>query len=193
MQVGHESVVGKSGSSCASKEIENSCKTLVSTCLSTGSTNEKQVNSVASIHKSHEAESAGPNEEATSEEPLSVEQSSDGANSNAISYSSQVESGSITFNFDAFAPSLSGREGGDPGASNRNGETHVKSTSKDEEGCDSRADSYRYQHSHGEMSFTMAGPVSGSIAYSGPIAYSGSLSLRSEGSAASTRSFAFPM
>lgn len=45
----------------------------------------------------------------------------------------------------------------------------------------------------GESSFSMAGPVSSLITYSGPIAYSGSLSLRSEGSTTSTRSFAFPM
>lgn len=45
----------------------------------------------------------------------------------------------------------------------------------------------------GESSFSMAGPVSSLITYSGPGAYSGSLSLRSDGSTTSTRSFAFPM
>lgn len=45
----------------------------------------------------------------------------------------------------------------------------------------------------GESSFSMAGPVSSLITYSGPIAYSGNLSLRSDGSTTSTRSFAFPV
>lgn len=45
----------------------------------------------------------------------------------------------------------------------------------------------------GESSFSLAGPVSSLITYSGPIAYSGSLSLRSDGSTTSNRSFAFPV
>lgn len=57
---------------------------------------------------------------------------------------------------------------------------------------DSWEGSFRDQHSLGETSFSMAGPVSGLITYSGQIAYSGSLSLRSD-STTSTRSFAFPM
>lgn len=46
----------------------------------------------------------------------------------------------------------------------------------------------------GEASFSAAGgPVSGSITYSGPISCSGSISLRSESSTTSARSFAFPV
>ncbi|GJS53051.1 putative cytosolic sulfotransferase 12-like protein [Tanacetum coccineum] len=45
----------------------------------------------------------------------------------------------------------------------------------------------------GESSFSVAGPVSGLITYSGPIAFSGSISLRSDSSTTSTRSFAFPI
>ncbi|XP_048136433.1 uncharacterized protein LOC115728342 [Rhodamnia argentea] len=45
----------------------------------------------------------------------------------------------------------------------------------------------------GESSFSMAGPISSLITYSGPIAYSGNLSLRSDGSTTSNRSFAFPV
>lgn len=59
--------------------------------------------------------------------------------------------------------------------------------------CDRRTGSFQDQHGHGETSFSMAGPVSGLITYSGPIAYSGSLSRRSDSSATSTRSFAFPV
>ncbi|OWM89439.1 hypothetical protein CDL15_Pgr024187 [Punica granatum] len=58
---------------------------------------------------------------------------------------------------------------------------------------DSRAGSFRDQYSVGEASFSMVGPVSGLITYSGPIAFSGSLSLRSDSSTTSTRSFAFPV
>ncbi|KAG5521325.1 hypothetical protein RHGRI_033769 [Rhododendron griersonianum] len=49
------------------------------------------------------------------------------------------------------------------------------------------------QKSQGESSFSMAAPVSGLITYSGPMSYSGSVSLRSDSSTTSTRSFAFPM
>ncbi|XP_073134316.1 uncharacterized protein [Henckelia pumila] len=45
------------------------------------------------------------------------------------------------------------------------------------------------RHDEGESSFTAAGLIT----FSGPIANSGSLSLRSDGSAASGRSFAFPI
>lgn len=45
------------------------------------------------------------------------------------------------------------------------------------------------KYDEGESSFSVAGCVT----YSGPVAYSGSLSLRSDGSATSGRSFAFPM
>ncbi|KAE8730023.1 18S pre-ribosomal assembly protein gar2-related, putative isoform 2 [Hibiscus syriacus] len=49
------------------------------------------------------------------------------------------------------------------------------------------------QSGYGESSFSAAGPVTGLISYSGPIAYSGSLSVRSDSSTTSTRSFAFPI
>ncbi|XP_050224878.1 uncharacterized protein LOC126674475 [Mercurialis annua] len=49
------------------------------------------------------------------------------------------------------------------------------------------------QYYPGESSFSAAGPLSGLITYSGPIAYSGSLSLRSDSSTTSARSFAFPI
>lgn len=49
------------------------------------------------------------------------------------------------------------------------------------------------QKSQGESSFSMAAPVSGLITYSGPMSYSGSVSLRSDSSTTSTRSFAFPI
>ncbi|CAJ1931821.1 unnamed protein product [Sphenostylis stenocarpa] len=49
------------------------------------------------------------------------------------------------------------------------------------------------RHSLGESSFSAIGPMSGRISYSGPVPYSGSISLRSDSSTTSTRSFAFPI
>ncbi|XP_023748348.1 uncharacterized protein LOC111896601 isoform X2 [Lactuca sativa] len=50
-----------------------------------------------------------------------------------------------------------------------------------------------HERGEGESSFSVAGPVSGRINYSGQIAFSGSISLRSDSSTTSTRSFAFPI
>lgn len=47
----------------------------------------------------------------------------------------------------------------------------------------------REKYDEGELSFSAAGLIT----YAGPVAYTGSLSLRSDGSATSGRSFAFPM
>lgn len=48
-------------------------------------------------------------------------------------------------------------------------------------------------HSLGESSFSAVGPVSSHISYSGPVPFNGSISLRSDSSTTSARSFAFPM
>ncbi|KAF3632037.1 putative D-aminoacyl-tRNA deacylase-like [Capsicum annuum] len=45
----------------------------------------------------------------------------------------------------------------------------------------------------GEASFSAAGPASGLITYSGPISHSANISLRSDSSTTSARSFAFPV
>lgn len=58
---------------------------------------------------------------------------------------------------------------------------------------DNVTESNQLQRGGGESSFSVAGPVSGLITYSGPIASSGSMSLRSDGSNTSVRSFAFPI
>ncbi|KAI4357964.1 hypothetical protein L6164_001876 [Bauhinia variegata] len=50
-----------------------------------------------------------------------------------------------------------------------------------------------FRQSLGESSFSAVGPVSARISYSGPVPYSGSISLRSDSSTTSTRSFAFPV
>ncbi|XP_019149993.1 PREDICTED: uncharacterized protein LOC109146802 [Ipomoea nil] len=48
-------------------------------------------------------------------------------------------------------------------------------------------------HDHGEASFSSVGPMSGLISYSGLIPHSGNISLRSDSSTTSARSFAFPI
>jgi len=58
---------------------------------------------------------------------------------------------------------------------------------------DDQAVTSHIRHSLGESSFSAIGPMSGRISYSGPVPYSGSISLRSDSSTTSTRSFAFPM
>ncbi|KAK7837310.1 hypothetical protein CFP56_021377 [Quercus suber] len=47
--------------------------------------------------------------------------------------------------------------------------------------------------SQGEESFSAVGTLSSLINFSGPVTYSGSVSLRSDSSTTSTRSFAFPV
>ncbi|XP_030443597.1 uncharacterized protein LOC115665891 [Syzygium oleosum] len=110
---------------------------------------------------------------------------------NELSYCSKVESGSITFSFNASAP-----ESSDRGESSSNGnkeEREGQNVQRADGASDRRTDSSLGRHDFGESSFSVAGPVSGSITYSGPIAYSGSLSLRSDSSTTSARSFAFPV
>lgn len=53
--------------------------------------------------------------------------------------------------------------------------------------------SNQVQNGVDESASSISGPLPGLISYSGPIAYSGSLSIRSDSSTTSTRSFAFPM
>ncbi|TKY69515.1 hypothetical protein E2542_SST05791 [Spatholobus suberectus] len=70
----------------------------------------------------------------------------------------------------------------------------TRHTSKPVEGkSDDQAVTSHIRHSLGESSFSAIGPVSGRISYSGPVPYSGSISLRSDSSTTSTRSFAFPV
>ncbi|KAI3429216.1 uncharacterized protein J3R85_008648 [Psidium guajava] len=115
---------------------------------------------------------------------------------NEFSYCRKVESGSITFSFNASAPEPSDRG---ESSSNGNKEKHEgQNVHRLGEASDRRTDSCLGRHDFGESSFSVAGPMSGSITYSGPITYSGSLSLRSlslrsDSSATSTRSFAFPI
>lgn len=121
---------------------------------------------------------------------------------NNILYNSKVESGSITFDFDSLKPTAgSGEECLQNGVVEWYG---IGKISKLESGV-SYGPPVSKQHQHGqgeksfsavgqrEESFSMVDTLSSLINYSGPIAYSGSLSLRSDSSTTSTRSFAFPV
>ncbi|KAF8039192.1 hypothetical protein BT93_B1675 [Corymbia citriodora subsp. variegata] len=92
---------------------------------------------------------------------------------------SEVEHRSTASNSDASAPaSTSGEE---------IHTTETRNKTKHDGVSDSQIE-HQADTFSGELSFSM----SSFITYSGPIGYSGNLSLRSEGSTASTRSFAFP-
>ncbi|OVA16902.1 hypothetical protein BVC80_9049g32 [Macleaya cordata] len=112
---------------------------------------------------------------------------------------SEVESGTITLDIDSLPPpTTSGREEEDNPQKTDFQQTlqTVNRLGHEEDLQDSKTASSRsffIQHGHGESSFSSVGPHSGPIAYSGPIPYSGSISLRSDSSTTSTRSFAFPV
>ncbi|OWM75868.1 hypothetical protein CDL15_Pgr009512 [Punica granatum] len=121
-------------------------------------------------------ESGSNEEEATSE-------------AKEVPFSSQVESGTITFSFAASTPTPSNRY-----ESLSRGNNEFPNNQDRPKVNESHAYFGRDQQSYGESSFSiLAGPPSGLISNSGPIAYSGSLSLRSDSSTTSTRSFAFPV
>lgn len=129
-------------------------------------------------------------------------ESGDGSPVNELVYNSKVENGSITFDFDSLAPADSGRE-----ECPENGDSECLETQKTsmlEEGIsDAHTVSRQLQRGqgetsfsavgHGEESFSAVGSLASLINYPGPIPYSGSVSLRSDSSTTSTRSFAFPM
>ncbi|XP_035542659.1 uncharacterized protein LOC108983598 isoform X2 [Juglans regia] len=124
-----------------------------------------------------------------------AEESNNSSPVNEFFYNSKEERGGITFDSDSLAPAASARQEG-PETQNTSKFENLISDAHD-------TDSRQLHHSQGETSFSAAGqgeevfPVVGTfsslINYSGPIAYSGNVSLRSDSSATSTRSFAFPI
>ncbi|XWS23050.1 hypothetical protein CRYUN_Cryun29cG0088400 [Craigia yunnanensis] len=108
---------------------------------------------------------------------------------NEVSYDSKLEPGSITFDFDSSAPTSSKDE------CHRNLDCEPLETGSTPKLVDTADQPFsnNLQRGNGESSFSASGPVTGLISYSGPIAYSGNLSLRSDSSTTSTRSFAFPI
>ncbi|KAL8035352.1 hypothetical protein ABFS82_12G089100 [Erythranthe guttata] len=119
--------------------------------------------------------------------------------SSSVLYNSEVESGTITFNFDStVTENMKPQDSVDSSSvtsnnidcvgSSKDREDENEKNSEQNEGS-SAIISRQMKYEEGETSFAAASLVT----YSGPIAYSGSLSLRSDGSAASGRSFAFPI
>ena len=72
-------------------------------------------------------------------------------------------------------------------------ESHQNMSEPGDGKSDDEAVLSQIHYSLGESSFSAVGPVSGRINYSGPVPYSGSISIRSDSSTTSTRSFAFPV
>uniref|UniRef100_A0A5B7C6T3 18S pre-ribosomal assembly protein gar2-related n=1 Tax=Davidia involucrata TaxID=16924 RepID=A0A5B7C6T3_DAVIN len=120
------------------------------------------------------------------------------SNSYAVeaAYKSEVESISITHDCDSSLITFTSREGKSENADCQL-PSKTENMSRLEEGMPeslavSSQNSLRV-HDHGDSSFSAVGLLSGPIAYSGRIPYSGSISLRSNSSTTSTRSFAFPV
>ncbi|GFY88766.1 18S pre-ribosomal assembly protein gar2-like protein [Actinidia rufa] len=112
---------------------------------------------------------------------------------NNLSYNSKVERATITFDFNSTKSEASSR---DKSTDDINHEQPLKIVNepRHENGFSGNLEPINeVQHSQGESSFSMAGSMPGLITYSGSIPYSGSVSLRSDSSATSTRSFAFPV
>ncbi|KAG7029588.1 hypothetical protein SDJN02_07928, partial [Cucurbita argyrosperma subsp. argyrosperma] len=120
-------------------------------------------------------------------------------------YNNESENGSIAFNFNSISPVANGAEE-HHGNTNLNYPAPITSSAVTQEWrgsdsgtqvstnlecrtSDSRQISSQSTYDIGESSFSAADPLASLITYSGP----GSVSLRSESSTTSTRSFAFPI
>lgn len=109
----------------------------------------------------------------------------------------RVPGGVITFSFDGKEASTSGRDNNNEETTNGIQSDVVKNGPGSEEATiegpiSSSKCSFRYLM-QGDSNFSEAGLLSGPIANSGHIPYSGSISLRSDSSTTSARSFAFPI
>lgn len=107
-----------------------------------------------------------------------------------LPHNSNTETRSISFDNDSSAPVASARESSQNGESQRLG---TRIVSRFEDPNAEPLSGGQLQYADGESSFSSSGPLFGLTSHSGPIAYSGSVSLRSDSSTTSTRSFAFPM
>ncbi|XP_030549335.1 uncharacterized protein LOC115754469 isoform X2 [Rhodamnia argentea] len=158
----------------------------------------QELNGTTLIHDSRDKSEMdkGSPEKRVATDPSPSERSEYRELVNEFSYCRKVESGSITFSFNASAPESSDR--GESSSTGNKEQHEGQNAHRPDEASNRRTDSCLGRHDFGESSFSVAGPVSGSITYSGPITYSGSLSLRSlslrsDSSTTSARSFAFPI
>ncbi|KAA0064783.1 uncharacterized protein E6C27_scaffold82G00900 [Cucumis melo var. makuwa] len=109
-------------------------------------------------------------------------------------YNDEFENGSIALTLNSISPVANGGEEHQEccGRSDSVIGTQV-STNLEYRTSDSRLLSSQNMNDIGESSFSAVDPLASLVTYSGPVAYSGSISLRSESSTTSTRSFAFPI
>ncbi|XVE91676.1 hypothetical protein REPUB_Repub01dG0031200 [Reevesia pubescens] len=179
----------KSTSSSLVNEVSDDSKQqpcpLVSAVEESNNSSEEAILSApASVSAAEESDSGNGEATISPIQAFASEESTCSSLVNEVSDDSKQENGSITFDFDSSAPTSSKEESRQP--------LETGSIPKLEDIAD-QPFSNNLQCGNGETSFSAAGPVTGLISYSGPIAYSGSLSLRSDSSTTSTRSFAFPI
>ncbi|KAF8391860.1 hypothetical protein HHK36_022198 [Tetracentron sinense] len=114
---------------------------------------------------------------------------SSSSDTDEVPFNNKVESGSITFDLDSSTLAISSREKS-PQKVDFKPPPETLNMSRLEDGTSDNltalSRSFSIKHGHGESSFFVVGPLSGTIPYSG------SISLRSDSSTTSTRSFAFP-
>ncbi|KAJ8760549.1 hypothetical protein K2173_015216 [Erythroxylum novogranatense] len=106
---------------------------------------------------------------------------------------SKLGTRSITHDFGSFATRASSSEGCLQNVDHDHPQIQYSSYSCRLEDSNAKPLSSQFQYNVGESSFSSACPPSGLITYSGPIVGSGSLSVRSDSSTTSIRSFAFPV
>ncbi|KAG6585259.1 hypothetical protein SDJN03_17992, partial [Cucurbita argyrosperma subsp. sororia] len=161
-------------------------------------------------------------EKAKSEDPASAFKSVESCNDNSASgtdaespneniptqhpsaHNNEFEKGSTTLNLNSISPMANAEEehhgnvnSDYPGPMTSSAGTQECYGSNDSafgtQVSTGRLISSQTAHDSGESSFSALDPLASLVTYSGPIAYSGSISLRSESSTTSTRSFAFPI
>lgn len=160
----------------AVEEPNSSCEEAIPSACALISAAEK------SVSEKGEATLISPAQASASEESTS-------SVANEVSSDRKLETRSITFDIDSSAPTNNKTEC----HHDIDREPHENGSAAKLEDTADQPLSNNLQRGNGESSFSTLGSVTGLISYSGPIAYSGNLSLRSDSSTTSTRSFAFPM
>lgn len=148
-----------------------------------------EANMESNKNQSEEAASSQSSELAASKEPA------ENGTAAVLPYNSKVESGSIILDFNS-SIIVSGEEEQEKLPLNEvvAKPPEAQSMSRHDDGAlASIAVSGTDERVHGETSFSAAMPPPASITYMGSHAHTGSTSMRSESSAGSTRSFAFPV
>lgn len=128
--------------------------------------------------------------EAVSTSPLAL--SVDGSNGDTTASDDAPANGSIGARSDPPVPAAGATEESHKVGGLKCDDTQNSPETADDKSTDQAVTSH-VRRSLGESSFSAVGQLSSRISYSGPVPYSGSISLRSDSSTTSTRSFAFPV